>query len=519
MDRYVTNLDSNVYCIRDLPEEVIAVLFAYYSRSNGTLRENLERMLPEVSALLPVAGPDGRRDYPDEFADAQERASKFHERWVVGYGHGSVAEHAVAHIAVEDVSIQVAKVIEDCRLAAYTEKSTRYVRWDRERIYQPLHCLSPWNDEAQQIYRETVERMLDTYDALFETLQAQYLARVPRENYKTEAGWKNSVNGTVCDIVRYLLPIGALTNLGITVNGRAAAHMIKKLRSHALPEARELGARIHAEVAQVLPTLVKYCDQPSRYRTETPALIEAWIEDHWLTSYNTDSTPPVSYGQLVKENPDEREALWKIAAAILYSHLNLPYDKIRCRVRWMDRAQLIELIQAYVAKRSFVVKQGTPDERVMHEQVLRAFEEVSFTSEFVCDYGAWRDIQRHRMASQDLQPFSFGMGFEIPEALTRYDLETPYRLAMSQAGIAFKKLRNLGCPWASYVLPLGWRVRSKFTWNLRELDHFIRLRSYRNGNPSYRRLAQHLHQELERRVPFAAELIPCDYKAHDLSRH
>src|SRR5579883_3272870 len=125
---YVTSLDASIFVLKNLPEEVIAVLFAYYSRSREDLRSNLLRLLQDQD-LAVVPGTEA----PDEedLILARHKAREFHEKWVVGYGHASVAEHAIAHIAVEDVSIIVSKIIEDCRLASYTEKSTRYIPFPR----------------------------------------------------------------------------------------------------------------------------------------------------------------------------------------------------------------------------------------------------------------------------------------------------------------------------------------------------------------------------------------------------
>jgi thymidylate synthase ThyX len=504
---FVTNESSNVYALRNLPEEVAAVLFAYYSRSKGTLRENLERLLQ--GGELGVCSAGGF-----DLAAAEGKAAAFHDKWVVGYGHGSVAEHAVVHVAVENCSIHAAKVIEDCRLGAYTEKSTRYVKYEADRIYRPVlpHDLAA-------VYGEAVASLMAAYDQVHGAIY-HHLDSTTTRGFSSDAVRRNVLNGTACDAARYLLPIGALTNLGISMNGRTAGHMIKKLRASDLPEIQGLAEKLHREVEKVLPTLVKYCDAPSPYRTKTPTLVRQWIEENWEEAYNTDGGIAVPGAQFGKhDSPDEREALWKVCAAILWEELRLPYDKIRCRVRWLGRAELVDLLKRYCRERAFVIKKGTPEERIMHEQVLRAFEEVTVPIEFVCDYGAWRDIQRHRMATQYRQDFHWGLGYETPDLVVQLGLQEPYRRAMDRAGIAFKRLRNAGVPDACYALPLGWKVRSRFVMNLRELDHFVQLRSGRQGNPSYRRLAQGCWDNLQQRLPAFAELIPCDFEEYDLTRH
>src|SRR5689334_15211553 len=127
---YVSSLTADVFALSGLPEEVIAVLFAYYSRSRDELRTNLARLLADQE--IDVSGAPQRA-----FGLATEKARAFHEKWVVGYGHASVAEHAVVHLAVENVSIIASKVIEDLRLGAFTEKSTRYVVFDQKSYVEP----------------------------------------------------------------------------------------------------------------------------------------------------------------------------------------------------------------------------------------------------------------------------------------------------------------------------------------------------------------------------------------------
>src|SRR5215211_6835452 len=132
---YVSNTERPVFVVENLPEEVVAVLFAYYSRSKESLRRNLLKLLIDkdldMTSRIVVEDSDN-----EKLALAKEKAKQFHEKWVVGYGHASVAEHAIAHIAIEDVSIVTSKIIEDNRLASYTEKSTRYVVFDPEKFYQ-----------------------------------------------------------------------------------------------------------------------------------------------------------------------------------------------------------------------------------------------------------------------------------------------------------------------------------------------------------------------------------------------
>ena len=178
---YVTSLDSPVYALKNLPEEVVAVLFAYYSRSRESLRENLLRLLQDQDLL--VAGGEPPLEDEADLALARQKAREFHEKWVVGYGHASVAEHAVAHIALEEVSILASKVIEDCRLAAYTEKSTRYIPFSR--AFYPAPELS---GEAGRVYSDAINRLFDLYLDLLPKLTAKVMETAARSQFKTDRG-------------------------------------------------------------------------------------------------------------------------------------------------------------------------------------------------------------------------------------------------------------------------------------------------------------------------------------------
>ena len=189
---YVTNLDRPVFALRNLPEEVVAVLFAYYSRSSESLRDNLARLVSEGDLDLLGAPPES----DERLAAARERARTFHEKWVVGYGHASVAEHAVVHLAIEDVSIVAAKAIEDNRLASYTEKSTRYVPFSAETfVREPSICAG----DCAALYEDTCRHLLGVYARLLPRLEAQIQHQFPLPAEWNERRWQSVCRARACD--------------------------------------------------------------------------------------------------------------------------------------------------------------------------------------------------------------------------------------------------------------------------------------------------------------------------------
>lgn len=491
---YVTNLDQSVFALRGLPEEVVAVLFAYYSRSPHSLRDNLRRLIQEGD--LALHAPAAPAENPDWLASAQERARAFHEKWVVGYGHASVAEHAVVHLAIEDVSIVAAKAIEDNRLASYTEKSTRYVAFHADSfVREPAIMASPLADS----YVATCRRLLDTYARLLPVVAGQIGERRPRPDGWTDRRWQTTCQAKACDLLRYLLPAGTRTNLGLTINGRALEHLLTKLYSSPLAELRDLAGAIHREATAIVPTLIKYA-APSSYLTETAAAMAAAAAE-WIVSRG-DPTP--NGARLLAAPVDP---VLDLATAILLEQVTAAYDVVRSAVAARGRDAQLALIDDYLSRRG------------PHDSPLRALEHVTYTFEIVLDYGAYRDIQRHRMCTQTTQPLSTDLGYETPAELAELGHADAYHAALERSAECYAALADaVGPQAAQYVLPLAWRKRVLITWNLRELHHFVSLRSGRQGHESYRRIAQDCWRELERVHPDLARHIRVDLTDYDLAR-
>lgn len=491
---YVTNVERPIFALRNLPEEVVAVLFAYYSRSRDSLRHNLLRLIQDrdldLSERLTFSGVD-----QDELALARQKAKEFHEKWVVGYGHASVAEHAVAHLALEDVSIVASKLVEDTRLASFTEKSTRYVQFDREKFYREPRLLASAHAAR---YEGTCRFLLDTYTRLTEPVVRAITGELPRAEGQTERSYEAACRAHACDILRYLLPAATLTNVGMTVNGRLLEHLIRKLLSHPLAEAQAIGAAVKAEAQQVIPTLIKYADR-NVYHAETPVTIRDTAE-RIFAGLTPEAAPAVS---LVRWPEDAEEQL---VAAILYGATSHPWRQVSARVAGLTPEQKSRVIDAYLARRG------------PHDQPLRALEHLSYTFDILLDFGAFRDIQRHRMVTQTPQESMAVHGYSTPPEIARYGLTAAYDECMARAREACEAMRPDFPHEAQYVLPLAFQKRVLFTWNLREMFHFVELRSAKQGHISYRQIAQQVFRELERVQPLLARYIRVDLADYGLAR-
>jgi len=451
-----------VYTLNDLPPEVRAVTFAKCSRSP----EPFDEIAKELTA---------------------EKSAEFHEKWVVGYGHASVGEHAILSLAIENVSILATKMIEDTRLASYTEKSTRYQIFSRETCYYPKKIM---DSDLAATYEETINFLFDTYERLSEPMAEFIRKKYPPETDQPEVLYKNICKSKTCDNIRYLLPIATLTNLGMTANARIIEHLIKKLLSSPLDEFQEIGRMIKEAGMKEVPTLIKYANT-NQYLQATENELQKIAGDKFSAA-RAEVAEPVTIVDY------DRNAENKLVAAILYRFSHLPYNQIYRDAEIMNQAEKEKIIDESLSRRD------------KFDQPIRELENIYYTFDILMDYGAFRDIQRHRMCTQINQLATTVHGYEIPPEIIKAGFENDYRAAMDKANTAFEQIAVKFPLEAQYVVPLAYRKRTLITWNLRELHHFISLRSGKKGHASYRRIAQLCWHKLNEIQPLLAKYIRVD---------
>jgi len=503
---FVTNPDSPVYCLRDLPEEVTSVLFAYVSRSANSFRENLRALLGEegiAAATGSTAPSTGLGAYG--FDPASETARRFHEKWVVGYGHASVAEHSVLHYGLEQVSILATKLLEDARLASYTEKSTRYQYFGRDTVrHDPDLAASPLGPACEA----GLLAQMDAYRDTFAALDAFLRRKVPPKPDTNPKAYEAALHAQVCDAARYLLPLATRTMVAVTVNAREAAWMITKLLSSPLAEARELGLALRAEGRKICPTLLRHADANAFLPAAAGLAMTAAAEIP-----RTASGPGLAANgvRLVSATPDPAgllgaSALDHLLGLWLAEHGHADLAATRRHLAGQTEAAKLELLDRLHAAMG------------PHDVPPRAFEGLHATFEVTVDYGAFRDIQRHRIGLQLNPLLDTSLGYETPDEIVEAGLEPAYRQQMERSAELYARAAARFPVQAQYLLPLAWRKRVLFDWDLREVAHFVRLRSAPQGHISYRRLAWQMRDAVVAAYPFAAPFLPVDRNRYALGR-
>ncbi len=491
---FVTNLDGQVFALRNLPEEVVAVLFAYYSRSRDDLRTNLRKLLEDKDLAVLAVGEPGRAAGP-AFERAQDRARAFHEKWVVGYGHASVAEHGVVHLAVERCSIVAAKAIEEARLAAYTEKSTRYVQFGEDTLVTDIGLPA----SAGRAYELSARASLRSYTSLVERTADALASKHPVPDGTAPKAHANALRAHALDLLRGLLPAGVPTNLGLTVNGRVLEQHLSKLLGSPLSEVRALAGCMRDAGREVLPTLLKYTE-PRAHRSRTNARVAPHAGRTTLASGGMSAS-----GVRLIDAPESGRALRTLATSVLVDTLQYAWSDAWASCENDVRA--LEIVRAYLADRD------------KHDAPGRALEQVVLRFEVVCDYGAWRDLQRHRLLSASTPSLGTHEGYWLSDELGEIGVRDVACAALDAARQPYVELAA-SHPWeAQYVVPLAYRVRYVAQANLREVFHLVELRSARQGHESYRNVAIGIADRTIEALPFVAEFLRVDRNRYAYARH
>jgi thymidylate synthase ThyX len=471
---HFTNLDRPVFALVNLPETVKGALFARYSRYSGSVRR---LYLDEFAADAPPAG----RPFD---AEEGERAARLYERVFLGYGDDSIAQVGGAHVACEWVSNVLTKVLQRGRLAAYLEQSTRYIPYDQElpgggyRFYRDERLGPPFAvamDELFAIYSRSLTEV--------ETWAAE---RWPRGDEEPEGAWRRSIRAKALDLLRGLLPASTLSHVGIYASGQAYEQLIMRLLASPLPEAREYGGMVLAELQRVMPSFVARVDRPERggewisYLQARRERTEQWVARLGLDRRGGGEEAPSV--ELLHVDGSEEDLL----AACLFESASAPETEILARIDVLDRAERAELLAAMVGERAN--RRHRPG---------RGFEAVHYRFEIVSDYGAFRDLQRHRMLTCQWQRLGPDLGAGIPDEVREAGVGGEFERGLEISRGEYERLREEGDhELAPYALSLAYRIRYVLDLNAREAMHLVELRSGREGHPTYRAVAQAMHERI-----------------------
>jgi thymidylate synthase ThyX len=499
--RYFTNLDAPVFALTNLPEVVKGALFARYSRSSKSLRR---LFLDEFVGELDISG-----DTTIDATVGVARAEDLYARVFGEYGDDSVAQLGGVHLACEQASNVLTKVLERGRLMSYLEQSTRYIPYDRRlpnghyRYIRPHEILdSPMGAR----YVGDVDRIYDGYGEMVRRLHVWLNANFPRTAEISDFVHRQAVLAKALDGARGLLPAAALSNVGIYGDGQSYEALLLRMRVHPLAEVRLYADLMLEELRKVIPSFLVRVDRAerggewSRYFAEqrdgtTETLNRLFGDDGDEVQ---DVTP--SSVRLIDYDP---EGELKVLAAIVSTYRPISETDALSWVRSLDDSQRAEIFTSYVGNR-----------KNRRHRPGRAFERTDYRFEVVSDYGAFRDLQRHRILSIEWQSLNPTLGFDVPDLVADAGESNLYREVMERSGALFHDLVATHKDEAVYAVALGYRIRYVMQMNAREAMHVCELRSGTQGHPAYRTVAQEMHKaigEVAKHRHIAASMSHMDY--------
>jgi thymidylate synthase ThyX len=477
---HFTNLDRPVFALVNLPETVKAALFARYSRYPGTLRR---LFLEEFADDLPPAPELGA-------AGEGTRAAELYERIFLGYGDDSVAQLGGAHVACEWVSNVLTKLLQRPRLGAYLEQSTRYIPYDGPMPGSESHPAHPryryYRDPTLgSRYEDAMDELFGNYSRALPRVCAWAEAEFPRAGDEPAAAHARAIRAKALDLLRGLLPASSLSHMGIFATGQTFEQLILHLLAHPLPEARGYGQMILDELQSVIPSFLTRVQRPERggrwvdYLEARRLAGERWARRLGIDAADGPAGPSVS---LVHVDGDEDDLL----CALLFEAGASSEERVREAVAALDPDARAALLADVAGERSN--RRHRPG---------RGLEALRYRFEIVADYGAFRDLQRHRMLTVQWQSLTPDLGADVPEQVELAGCGDDYRHALEVSAREYHRLLDAGLPMAApYALCLGYRIRFILDLNARAAMQLIELRSGREGHPSYRAVAHEMHAQI-----------------------
>ena len=432
-----------------------------------------------------------------------------------------MAQLGGVHLACEQASNVLTKVLEWGRLMAYLEQSTRYIAYNQRLStghYRYFRDPGLLDSPLGARYVGDMDRMFDTYGELLGEAQAWLAARHPRQSGDSDFVHRQAVRAKGLDALRGLLPAGSLSNVGIYGTGQSYEMLLVRMRSHPLPEARVYADMMLEELRKVIPSFLQRVDRADRggawsdyltaTRERTGQVVEEIFPDLVGASPASAGGPSgAATVDLVDFDPDGED---KVVAAIVGPRTTRGDAEVLDRVRHLGAEEKRSILRAYVGER--VNRRHRPG---------RAFERTDYRFDVVTDYGAFRDLQRHRILTIEWQPLGAALGYDLPDVVDESGLSDRYVASLERSRELYDVLAPAFPDQAGYAVALAYRIRYTMQMNAREAMHLLELRSGPQGHPSYRWVAQEMHRQIAERAGhrlLADAMSHVDYGAEDLER-
>ncbi len=495
----VKKLENGSYTVTEAGQQYLESTVTDPTGDVYSFTDNLSPVtISAAMARLSRRGDDMRITILDEFANKVDKDSQLLKRVITAYGDDSVQQLSGVHMVVENASNLLTKKLEWGRLAAYLEQSTRYIYFDQKDSEGKYKYFVPQNfkGSVKEQYIEAMDTIFDLYSVMVRKLTDYIRSTSTVPETERDVAWKGATRAQACDAIRPVLPVATKSTVGIFASGQALESLIMHLQSDELLEAQIVGDKLLIEGRKVIPMFLERADKPDRggamiaYRSNThrqvKELTKKYLPDNYAMAPSDDVT-------LVDYWP-KNELL--LVPDMLYEHSNQPLEQIQSEVNDWPYDRKIEIFKAYMGER--LNRRHHPG---------RALEKAHYSWDLVCDYGIFRDLQRHRMVDDlNWQLLTPRYGYEIPKLVEEAGLSEQFEACFDISLKLYSLLQKAGYVLeAQYATLLGHKMRWKITYNARQAFHLHELRTTSQGHPGYRKLVLKMHEKLAEVHPLLAE--------------
>jgi len=496
---------ADIYLVRNLPPEVAATLNGVYSRSSKSMRDQfLDRLRQGLQAQnkrledLPLA--DGPRDLLSSVM--ADKSGQFLKTYAIDHGHNSLREGSVVHLAVERVSQLVTRFVQRERRCSFEESSTRYISFSAETHWRDPEVMAAGGEFAKA-YDEVLHSTFALYQSATERLLAHVQKLRPLAAGEKEGPWLRTLKAEAFDAARYLLTPAIFTKWGMVADARTLGAVITELKSHPLAEFRLVGERMQQQAECALPTLLKNAT-PSAFLEALYEALPAAARELGVASATPHRGASTGHTELLAHDAQLDD---KLLASLLYEHSAQPFATLVANVKALTQGQRHELLHKLMSSRG------------PHDAWPLALEGAApFEFEVMVDFGAFRDIGRHRKSLQQQQLLTTAHGFAVPPLMQEAGLGGEYAAVLERTADLQQSIGKHFPHAAGYVTPFAFLQRVRIQFDPRQTAYFIELRSGPEGHFSYRHVALDMFAHVRRVSPLFAQYIRAKEGAAFLGR-
>lgn len=503
---FVTSTKDKVYAIKNLPPEIFGAFGSFFSRNPKDFREhlwdaivgnikgynlNVQQAKENLENLL-----TGKYKEPSQaLIKGLEKARNFFETWYGKYGHKSIANTVWLPFVANGVSQIIAALLAYDQLTFFIEQSTRYVEWEKDKIYFPKELMK---SSAGGIYNKAINTLFDTYYFILNKVENYYKELYPFDLWLKEQSekvksneklakrkYKREIKGKALDCARSLLPQAALTNLAFIIDARSLEKRIGMWKRYPLSEVREFAELLEKHGRELAPSLIKYTKPNQHYSIK-----------FYSDTFSLENIKASKLERKVKIIDYPEDSLNKFVTFILRPHNQAPFNVLYEKVKKLPFKEKMRIILNYVKDRS------------LHDEFIAPYQEADMLKvnvEFILDLGAIRDLRRHQKNDRvELMPPTLELGYYIPEEIEKIggNVKEKFEEAIQIALDAERKIKETHTCYQWYTLPMATLQILNMSIGIDQLQYMIYLRSTPEGNPSYREAMFELVKELAKKMPW-----------------